>query len=238
MRVAGFEFSPPWWAGFLFVLMLALLLTLGTWQVRRGQAKDAIIAERSAAGKMAPIEFDAALAGAESGRLVKARGEYLAGRQLLLDNQVWKSRPGYRVWTPLQLDDGRLVIVDRGWVPLGKDRSNPPNPAATNGTVEITGFWRDWPKPGLTFAPKPCDEEGWPRAVLFPAYPQVACNYDLPVLDGLFLLSEEAEGGFPRDWQDVGLPPLRHYGYALQWYALALALCVIFIVTNTQKRRD
>jgi len=238
MHIAGFEFTPPWWAGVLFVLVLALLVTLGTWQVHRGQAKETIIAERSAAGKMSPVSLEAAISGKENGRRVAISGVYLENRQLLLDNQVWKGRPGYRIWTPLRLSDERLVMVDRGWVPIGQDRNNPPKPSVPESAQEITGYWRHWPEPGIKFAAPPCDTGKWPRVVLYPEYPQVACNYKVPVLDGLFLLSEEAEGGFPRDWQDVGLTPLRHYGYALQWYALALALCVIFIVVNTQKRRD
>ena len=143
------------------------------------------------------------------------------------------------MWTPLQIKDGSLVMVDRGWVALGADRADPPNPAAETEAQRIVGLWRDWPQPGLSFAAAACSVAGsWPRVVLYPPYAQVACNYEAPVNDGLLLLEEAASGGFPRDWQDVGLPPVRHYGYALQWYALALALCVIFIVMNTRRQND
>lgn len=245
MRVAQFEFKPPLWASLVFVLVLALLVVLGSWQVQRGQAKDAIIAERSQLGKMPPVAFAPETQGygdnqadtQSPNRRVTVAGEYVTGQQLLLDNQVWKSRPGYRVWTPLQLDDGRLLMVDRGWVALSADRNKPPQPMVPGGDQQLVGYWRDWPQPGLRFAPQPCGDGQWPRVLLYPELPQVACNYDAPVLDGLLLLDENAQGGFPRNWQDVGLPPLRHYGYALQWYALALALCAIFIGVNTQKRR-
>lgn len=240
MRLAGFEFSPPWWATLLFFVVLALLVALGSWQVQRGQAKDEIIDQRTAAGKMPAVELDAALKKPDPGRQVTVQGRYLADRQLLLDNQVWQGRPGYRVWTPLRQDDGRLVIVDRGWVALGEDRREPPKPAVPEGVQTVSGYWRPWPQPGLVFAPPPCKEGEWsgPRVVLYPDFAQVACNYESPVMDGLLLLDEATAGGFPRDWQSVGMPPTRHYGYALQWYALALALSVIFIVMNTKKRRN
>ena len=64
----------------------------------------------------------------------------------------------------------------------------------------------------------------------------VAAPDDADVIDGLLLLDENAAGGFPRDWHSLGLPPSRHYGYAVQWFALAAALTVIFIGMNTHKQ--
>lgn len=242
MRIARYEFSPPLWALPVFAAVLALLLALGVWQVRRGGDKAAIIAERVAASKKPPVALLAnghiATGDAAAGRRVEVSGEYLPDRQLLLDNQVWKGEAGYEVWTPLRTSGGQLVMVDRGWVALGKDRRHPPNPAAPAGMQKVVGFWRHWPQPGIRLGQEVCPEGQWPRTVVYPEYPQVACNYDETLLDGLLLLDPHAKGGFPRDWEYLGLPPMRHYGYAVQWFALAIALCAIFIGVNTRKIRS
>jgi cytochrome oxidase assembly protein ShyY1 len=48
----------------------------------------------------------------------------------------------------------------------------------------------------------------------------------------LILLDPEEPDGFVRNWTAPGFPPMRHVGYAVQWFGLALALLVIYIVTN------
>lgn len=233
------NFRPPWWSWLVLVLALAVLGGLGTWQLQRAQVKAQMLDQRAAASKAAPVPLAAAPApGRLSRRHVVASGHYLAQRQLLLDNQVWQGRAGYRVWTPLRLDDGRLVLVDRGWVPLGRDRAHPPSPPAPAGAVRVTGYLRDLPKPGLRLrAPGVCTQTGWPRALNYPTAEQVACQYTAPVVAGLLLLGEAAPGGFARDWSDVGMPPRRHIGYAVQWYAMAVAVVVIFIVVNWKRRQ-
>lgn len=241
MRLGGLRFGPPLWAWAVFVATFALLLWLGTWQVQRGLAKEAILAERAAARQTAPRPLPPAGQSAARlhGQAVAVEGRYDGARQILLDNQVWNERVGYRVWTPLRLDDGRLVLVDRGWVPLGPDRSQPPRPRAPAGETKVRGIWRDLPEPGLRLAaPGACDQTGWPRILNYPDHEQVACQYAEPVVNGLLLLAEDAPGGFPRDWDDTGLPPLRHYGYAAQWYALALAVAVLFVVLNLKREDD
>lgn len=237
MRLGGLRFDPPLWAWVVIVPALGLLLWLGTWQVQRGQAKERMLAERAAARQAEPRALPADDPASAYGETVRVRGRYLTDSQLLLDNQVWEDRVGYRVWTPLRLDDGRLVLVDRGWVPMGRDRSNPAQPEAPAGMVTAYGIWRALPEPGLRLAaPDACAQTAWPRVLNYPDHGQVACQFpDATVADGLLLLAEDAAGGFPRDWDDAGLPPMRHYGYAAQWYALALALLALFLVLNTER---
>lgn len=237
MRIARYEFSPPLWAVLAFVATFMLLLALGYWQIQRGEGKAAMIAERAAAGKKLPVSLSAERDAAASGRRVVVSGEYLPDKQLLLDNQIWKGEPGYQVWTPLHTADGDLVMVDRGWVALGKDRAHPPNPSAPTGPQKVVGILRQWPEPGIRLGTAACPQGAWPRTVVYPEFQQIACNYDEQVIDGLLLLDPQAAGGLPRDWKYHGLSPLRHYGYAVQWFAMAAALCVIFIGVNTRKTR-
>ncbi|MDT0634235.1 SURF1 family protein [Spectribacter hydrogenoxidans] len=232
------RFRPPWWAWLVFLPGMLVLGGLGTWQLQRAQDKQAILEQRSTARQAEPMRLaDATEPASQYGRRVVVSGGYLAERQLLLDNQIWQSAAGYRVWTPLRLDDGRLVFIDRGWVPRSGDRTEPPRPDVPAGRQRVTGLWRSLPEPGMRLAaPDACEQSDWPRVLNYPTAAQVECQYEAPVLAGIVLLDESLPDGFERDWQSVGIPPQRHIGYAVQWYAMALAVLVIFLIMNTKRR--
>ena len=73
----------------------------------------------------------------------------------------------------------------------------------------------------------------------YPTIEQLRCQYTGPVINGLLLLDEADARGFVRDWnqQLVRMPPVRHFGYALQWFAMAVAVAVIFLVINLRRIR-
>src|SRR5262245_20908032 len=117
------RFRPPLWAWIAMLPMLALLLALGGWQVRRAQEKERLSADYTTAAVQNPVELSAQSSPPHDVAAIaaQARGRYLSDRQLLLDNQSAHGRPGYHVWTPMRLARGGLIIVDRGWVPLNPD---------------------------------------------------------------------------------------------------------------------
>ncbi|GAB3681014.1 SURF1 family protein [Salinisphaera aquimarina] len=246
MRVGRYRFAPPWWGVVVLVLVAGALCSLGIWQIDRGESKQIMLAQQKAAGKAAPLSFSSAATDAPAqtpayGHRYTVAGRVDAGHQILLDNQVFDQRVGYRVWTPIIQADGRRVLVDRGWVSLSAGgRNQPPTPRAPKGHVEMTGLWRGLPEPGLRLgADQACDATGWPRVLNYPEIASVRCQYTGPVADGLLLLDERDTRGFPRNWQ-LGLtrmPPIRHFGYAAQWFAMAAAVAVIFLVVNLKRIR-
>ena len=225
----------PAWAWALTAAAVALFVTLGAWQLGRGAAKQALVAsvadtsapaERLSAATPPPRELEL--------RRAQATGRYLAGRQLLQDGQSLRQRPGYHVWTPLQLADGAVVMVDRGWIPLDRAGFDGSAPA---GEVTVRGFWRGLPQPGLRLgAPPSCaPAPGYPATVLYPTAAELECLLGQAAMPGLLLLDADAPGGFAREWSDFGFPPERHYGYAVQWLSLAVAALVIFLVVNRKR---
>jgi surfeit locus 1 family protein len=228
-------FRAPAWAWLLTAAALALFGTLGAWQVRRGIAKEAMLATLT--DTAAPAERLAAASAPARGlelRRAEARGTYVADRQLLQDGQSLHQKPGYHVWTPLRLADGTVVIVNRGWVPL--DRSGFDGGAPV-GEVTVRGFWRSLPEPGMRLAAAaPCPPAPkFPAVVLYPTALELDCMLGQPVLPGLLLLDADVPGGFAREWTDFGFPPQRHYGYAVQWLALALVSLILFIAVNRKR---
>jgi cytochrome oxidase assembly protein ShyY1 len=222
----------------------ALTVYLGLWQLHRGAAKQALDRQYAAAAAQPPLELTAAATppAVLAATRVSVHGEYLAERQLLLDDQARGQTPGYDVWTPLRLADGRLLIVNRGWVPAGPSRRELPPLPAPAGPLALSGLWRSLPEPGVRLGGAACDPSRpstqWPRLVLYPTAADLACFYGEPVLAGEVLLAPEAPGGFVREWRvsSAGFPPARHYAYAAQWFAFALTLLVLFIKLNLKRR--
>lgn len=226
---------------------VVLFVIAGIWQINRGQAKEVILTQRQAASK-GPVQPLMALLGTGSdaefekayGRGVSVRGHYDGAHQILLDNQTYKKRVGYRVWTPLVLENGRRILVDRGWVPMGSGgRDDRPQPAAPDGMIKVEGLFRTLPKPGIRLTDVTrCDMTAWPRVLNYPTIKTVRCQYQAPVVNGIILLSDKAPHGFVRQWQaDAGMSPQRHYAYAVQWFAMALAVVIVFFVVNMKRIR-
>jgi surfeit locus 1 family protein len=226
------------WAWLLTAAVVAGFLAAGQWQLGKGLRKQAMLEALN--DRAAEPEIISAANAAPQGldvRRATARGTYLADRQLLLDGQSNRHRPGYRVWTPLLLADGvTALMVDRGWI--AQDRAGLEAVPPPAGTVVLTGAWRSLPEPGVRLEGTvncPSAQPQFPAVVLYPSSDDLECLLNRPVAGGLLLLDPEAPGGFVREWTDFGFPPSRHYGYAAQWLALALAAVVIFVVVNRRR---
>ncbi len=237
----GRVFRPQMLAWALLLCGLLLFGTLGRWQVQRGQAKAEIISQRAAALQQPARTLGAGLApgAADEGAHLRVPGGCLVDRQLLLDNQIADGRVGYRVWTPLDRGaDQPLVLVDRGWVAGSPHRERLPELDERNMPPAAVGIWRSLPQPGLRLDSPACDSREWPRRVNYPDQIELECILGRPLAPGLLLLDSDVGGGFRRAWTELGIPPERHYGYALQWFALAAAALGLFLTLNWKPRDD
>jgi surfeit locus 1 family protein len=225
------------WAWIATSLLLALLLWLGGWQMRRAHEKEILQDSHVQAGGDRAVVLTSAVAPPADGRVmaVQAEGRYLPDRQLLLDNQSQGGRPGYRVWTPLRLSSGAIVVVDRGWIPL---EARVASLAIPDDPRRVTGLWRDLPRPGLRLRTPPAQQPtAYPALVQYPEPADLSSLIGENVLPGVLLLGEDEADGFVRKWNPaVEIPPSRHYGYAAQWFALAATLVVLFVRMNLKKK--
>ncbi len=241
MRLGRGRFAAPLWAWLLTLALLILFSNLGVWQLRRAEQKRAIIAAQEEAAKAPAIDFAEWLrlgkpASDLYGKAVSVAGTPLAERQLLHDSQTLHGQAGYHVWTALTLDAvPALVLVNRGWVPAALDRAALPATPVAPEKLRWRGQWRALPEPGLRAGENDCKLGVWPRVVQYPRGAELECLFGQPVVPGLLLLDPDQPQGFARDWNAELLPPERHLGYAFQWFALAGALLIVFIVVNLRK---
>ena len=231
---AGWRFRPRLWPTVAALAGIAVLVSLGTWQLQRLGWKRGLIdhAQAQLAEPAVP------LAGADPATLdyrrVSATGAYLHDRAFAFGFTAEGGRPGSRLITPLRLEDGRIVLVDRGWMP--DDLLPPLVPAGLQpeGTVSIEGIgrWRGHRRPGW-FDPEDSPERRrWYNWDL----PAMAAALDLP-LEPLEIVLERSEGpaGLPRaEPVSVSLPN-DHLGYAITWYGLALVLLAVYILFSSSK---
>ena len=237
MSTSAFTFRPAWWAVLLTLLLAGGMVAAGLWQYGRGVQKQALQADRSrstAAAAQALSEDSSTPARGQS-RRVRLQGRYLPELAVLLDNQPHQGKPGVHAWAAVELADGRRLIVDRGWLPLGAAVPPPPE-----GLQDIEGQWKSLPQPGMRLgaATSHC-ESPRPLLVNYPDLAAVRCLFGATVLDGLLELAGTMPGGFERDWAASGaneIPPSRHFGYAAQWWLFAATLIALFIKINLKKK--
>lgn len=228
------RFRPGLPATLFTAFFLPLLLVLGTWQLNRAEEKQALFDDFAAGG--AAVALDASSPGLDALRRytpVQAAGRYLGERQFLLDNMVADGQAGYRVLTPLLLADGVAVLVDRGWIPRDFSTDVAPVINVSAEARSVSGKLDRLPRPGIqletTLAP------GWPKVVQFPSRDELEEALDLRLVPGLVLLDADQPDGFQRDWRPSDFGPERHIGYAVQWFALAITLVVLYLAWSFRK---
>ncbi len=231
-------FAPSLWLTLVTLLLLALLIGLGRWQLRRAAEKQALY-DAFAAGGGSTLRVDGATAPVARYQHLEARGHYDPGRQVLIDNMVSaEGRAGYYVITPFALEGGGWLLVNRGWVPLGASRQSRPEVAIGRDERVIHGRADHLPVPGIRLGTAAKLEPPFPAVADFPRLGELSALLQInswsPATEVLLLDAGEA-GGYLRAWSAPGIPPMRHLAYAVQWFGLALTLAVIYVVTNLRR---
>jgi surfeit locus 1 family protein len=217
--------------------LIAMLICLGRWQLQRA-AEKRVLFDSFAAGSDGTQSVDLHTSKLPRYQHVDAEGHYDAARQVLIDNMVHGESAGYFVITPFALQGGGWVLVNRGWVPLGKSRAERPAIPVAADIRRIRGRADNLPSPGIKMGIPAALAPPYPVVANFPTRAETATLLQesnwTPAAD-LILLDPKEPDGYVRDWAAPGFPPMRHVGYAVQWFGLALALFVIYIVTNFRR---
>lgn len=209
----------------------ALFVAVGCWQLGRAAEKRALAAAFATAAVPERLPPGAVLL--PRYRPVIVQGRYDSAHQFLLDNMTRAGRAGVQVLTPLVLADGRAVLVNRGWLPLGPTRDALPEIAVPADEREISGRIDHLPRPGIELAAE--HPAGWPKLVSFPRMEELGSALRHELHPQLILLDPASPDGYTRDWQPAGLGPERHLAYAVQWFALAATAVVIWIVLGLRR---
>ena len=138
IQVGGWTFEPRLFTTLLAIALIVLLVSLGRWQLHRAAEKRVLFDSFAAAdGAAQPIDLRSAKVARYS--RVQAVGRYDETRQVLIDNMVEGGRAGYYVITPFALEGGGWVLVNRGWVPVGRTRADRPAIAVGGNVRTVRG---------------------------------------------------------------------------------------------------
>jgi surfeit locus 1 family protein len=222
------------------IASLAILISLGVWQLQRKAWKEGLIATLDAQIRAEPLpltppsewpslnrtnsEFRRVTLRAEA--IADAKPVYLYTGASALRSDV--KQPGYFVFAPARLPDGQIVVVNRGYVPV--DRKTEP-PA---GTINLTGYVR-WPEtPGWFVSEQSTDGDIW-----FVRDPAAMAKHRGWGTVAPFYIDQEAPvppAGFPKPGPLAIKLRNDHLGYAITWFGLAASLAAVFLAWALRER--
>jgi surfeit locus 1 family protein len=238
MRIGTFDFRPSLWPTVATLLLLPLMTGLGIWQLERASWKQELVDMHEGRGRLSPIGLVAASEGGDlQYRRVFARGHYDMEHQLLLDNRTFNGHAGYHVLTPLKLANlGKVVLVNRGWVPVGSSRAVLPEIPGTYGEVLVDATIKLPPKRFFRLGEMDEPNTTWPKVVQQLQLDSLGQMLGVKLEPLILLLDKEDQFGFIRDWKPVyGVTPEKHMAYAVQWFTLAVVLLMIYLGVNSKR---
>lgn len=239
-------FAPSLLMTALTCLLLVLFVILGRWQWHRAETKQVLWGqfERSSTGAPRPLGAQSADELPRFSR-VAVSGQWLSETQFLLDNRPRDGRPGYEVLTPLRRADGRVLLVNRGWVAFTGYRDRLPDlrsAMAGQSSAIVTGRLDELPTAGLTAGRAAPPLRGpWPRVTSYPRSAELAASLGERRVERRVLLLDPPgragaqtgpQDGYARDWKPPGRPPAQNWSYAVQWWSFGVLLLVLYVALN------
>ena len=233
------KFRPFFWLKIVTLPALLMLIGLGSWQLQRLQWKNDLISSFEARSAADAITIPAANAELDEleFRNLALHGVFQHDKETFLTGRTYEGNAGFHVVTPLLLDDGRIILVNRGWV--SEDYRDPAKRAFSqiDGKTSVTGILR---RPGVKgyFVPENQPENGF----WFTLVPS-EINKHLALGDAAI---DQFYADALRTSDVVTLPiaaktklNLRnaHLSYAMTWYGIALALIGVYLTFHYQAGR-
>ena len=229
------KFRPGKSMTFFVIFFFPILIFLGSWQVVRGLEKTDIV-EQHYMNKSLPVinEKDMSQINAANlkYRTVNLYGEF-GQESYLLDNRLYRQEAGYEIFTTFETSENNLFLVNRGWVSKEGFNIDEDIQIKEKG-ISIQGLLSPFTRFGLNLVNENY-ENTWPKLVQQIDYEAAKNDLGLNINNSVIQLSAGSIGALEPIWKPVDLKPSRHYGYALQWFGLALVLICSYFYYGFKK---
>ena len=207
-----------------------MTIAAGFWQIDRAEQKRTALAQQDAGLAQAPANL-IGLDNAANYVRVYVEGEW-SGEEFLLDNRTRSGRVGYEVVSVVRVDGIAPVLVNRGWIQAGNDRSQLPELEKPLSGQRVEGYlFRATQKPIVL------EEQIWSNT-----WPEVAQIVDFDLMQErlgeelypfVLRIDNQSPLAFQADWSIERDGPGMHIGYAFQWFAMAATIVVMTIFANS-----
>jgi surfeit locus 1 family protein len=211
-----------------FALFFPLTLSLGFWQLDRAQEKAKMLEVQQERSSQPSMILN--LQKLENYSNYTFRGEYQS-QSYLLDNRTRGGKAGYELLTVLTVANGDSVLVNRGWLPAPRYRTEIPEIEIPKGAVALNVYYYL----AKNETPVLKDDLGyqsiaWPKRVQSLDWEKIRRENQGSLVVGQFRLSDQQQpGAYLADWPSPSVTPSKHTGYAVQWFALSVALVLLSI---------
>lgn len=236
------------------VIMTPMLIGLGLWQLSRAEEKQTLIKLQAESGQekiqltaLADIESNSHSLSTETWnyKKVDARGHYDKTTYVLLDNRTRDGKAGYEVINLFRADNGKSLWVNRGWIKAPLYRDQWPSIKTVSGEVAITGSIYLQPNKNFTLAEAEIINH-WPRRIQSLDINELNAELEHDSYPFTLRLADDKQpGALETGWSIPKMSPDKHFGYAFQWFSLAVVLLVMTVIavgknnnTEVEQRYD
>lgn len=243
LQFGRFQLRWRWPVALAVLLTASAFVRLGLWQLDRAAQKLEQQAAYSEAGTQQAVPLtQLPIAGLpwdlqqHQNRRVLLRGHYLDDRQIFLIYQTWEEQLGHEVLSAFQLDDGRIALVSRGWSGQTDPAQLAANLAALPGSREVEGQLYV-PTEREAARSNPSRNEDWPLIRRYVNMAELAPLFEAPLFPYVVRLATGQPGLLVRHWPGTVVTTDRHFSYALQWFAMAIAVLAVSLLLASNLRQ-
>ena len=232
---SGRRFRPTFWPTLFTIPALLVLIGLGSWQVERLRWKTELVETFDAQIAQEPVTAPATIENIDRWqyRRVRLVGVYQHDKEILMTGRTFEGNAGFHVLTPLLLNDDRIIIVNRGWVPekLRARKSRPET--LIEGLVTVLGIVREDKRRGA-FVP---DNEPKNEVWLYVDTNQMAAHREIVPVAPYYVDAIRAPGPYvlPIGASTEIAVRNEHLQYAATWFLLAGTLLVIYVIYHYRR---
>ena len=246
------------WLIHVFALVfIPIFIGLGLWQLSRKDEKVALEKAYQARlmSQQVPVEAvigqNSSVAGESAASVqrlqslqflpVEVRGTLLPAPVILLENRYIAGKLGFELLRPVQLNTGRekpsKVLVNFGWLPSPLSRDDTPALPALPETIQLQGsifFTEKNPLAGDKLTPYAANLV----RVIDLDLEEISQRSSHDLADFVVRIDPADKLALKTDWKIANTRAQKHFGYAVQWFAMALALAVLWFLALRRVRSD
>jgi len=212
------------------------MVQLGNWQLSRAQEKESRQERLDRLSQEPAITLPDHPVRLEDFQYhqVEARGEYVPRHTVYLDNKIYKGIAGYQIVTPLRIGNSEMhVLVNRGWIAATRDRSKLPEVVTPGGKIGVSGIATTAMQKTLELSSDQVSGQVWENLDL----ERYRSSTGLKLQPVMILQKDQTNDGLVREWIRPDSGSAKNIGYAFQWFAMALAVLIIYLVLSVKRER-